>query len=111
MSTEDASLRQDVIENAVQHQVVLFDQTVTTEQALDAAFASGLKYDLAIWPREYLETYLDSDDGGSDSVERGQTAGPPWSVPTSPKLVVAAMQFRSEDLKSNTASRIENARA
>src|SRR5436309_14656132 len=64
MATEDASLRHDLIENAVQHEVVPVDEAVPTEQSLDAAFASELEHDLTIWPREYLETYLDSDDQG-----------------------------------------------
>src|SRR2546427_4400613 len=64
MATEDASLRQDLIENAVQHEVVPIDETVPTEQSLDASFAAELEHDLTIWPREYLEPYLDSDDQG-----------------------------------------------
>src|SRR6266705_5296928 len=64
MATEDASLRQDLIENAVQHEVVPIEETVPTEQSLDASFAAELEHDLTIWPREYLETYLDSDDQG-----------------------------------------------
>src|SRR2546426_8721953 len=64
MATEDASLRQDLIENAVQHEVVPIDETVPTEHSLDASFAAELEHDLTIWPREYLETYLDSDDQG-----------------------------------------------
>ena len=64
MATEDASLRQDLIENAVQHEVVPIDETIQTEQSLDASFAAELEHDLTIWPREYLETYLDSDDQG-----------------------------------------------
>jgi|GEM_PF-6934669 len=64
MATEDASLRQDLIENAVQHEVVPIDESVPTEQSLDVSFAAKLEHDLTIWPREYLETYLDSDDQG-----------------------------------------------
>jgi hypothetical protein len=64
MATEDASLRQDLIENAVQHEVVPIGETVPTEQALDASFATELEHDLTIWPREHLETYLNSDDQG-----------------------------------------------
>src|SRR5436190_14091029 len=64
MATEDASLRQDLIENAVQHEVVPIEETVPTEPSLDASFAAELEHDLTIWPREYLETYLDSDDQG-----------------------------------------------
>jgi hypothetical protein len=64
MTTEDASLRQDLIENAVQHEIVPIDETVPTEQSLDASFSAELEHDLTIWPREYLETHLDSDDQG-----------------------------------------------
>jgi hypothetical protein len=64
MPTEDAGLRQDLIENAVQHEVVEIEEPVATEQALDAAFDTELEHDLTVWPREYLETYLDGDDQG-----------------------------------------------
>lgn len=64
MTTEDASFRQDLIENATQHEVVQIEETVATQQALDAAFDTELEDDLAIWPREHLESYLDSDDKG-----------------------------------------------
>jgi len=64
MTTGDASLRYDLIENAVQHEVAQIEEPVATEQALDAAFDTALEHDLTIWPREYLETYLDSDEQG-----------------------------------------------
>src|SRR5436853_7700807 len=64
MATEDASLRQDLIENAVQHEIVPIDETVPTEQSLDVSFAAELEHDLTVWPHEYLETYLNSDDQG-----------------------------------------------
>jgi hypothetical protein len=64
MATEDASIRQDLIENAVQQEVVSIRETVPTELSLDASFAAELEHDLTIWPRAYLETYLDSDDQG-----------------------------------------------
>jgi len=64
MATEDASLRQDLIENAVQHEVFPIEEAVPTEQSLDVSFAAELEDDLMVWPREYLETYLDSDDQG-----------------------------------------------
>jgi hypothetical protein len=64
MATEDASLRQDLIENAVQHEVVPIEEAIPTEQSLDASFAAELEHDLTTWPREYLESYLDSNDQG-----------------------------------------------
>ena len=64
MATEDASLRQDLIENGVQREVVPIAETIPTGQSLDASFAAELEHDLTIWPREYLETYLDTDDQG-----------------------------------------------
>src|SRR6266516_1012852 len=64
MATEDASLREDLIENAVQHEVVPIYEAVPAEHSLDESFAAELEHDLTIWPREYLETYLDSDDQG-----------------------------------------------
>jgi hypothetical protein len=64
MASEDASLRQDLIENAVQHEVDPVEETIPIEQSLDESFAAELEYDLTIWPREYLESYLDSDAQG-----------------------------------------------
>lgn len=72
MPTENASLRQDLIENAVQHEIVQIEEPVATEQALDAAFDTELEHDLTVWPREYLETYLDSDDQGRISVNEAR---------------------------------------
>ncbi|MEO6780879.1 MAG: hypothetical protein ABI196_08175, partial [Bradyrhizobium sp.] len=64
MPTQDASLRQDLIENAVQHEVARIEQTAAAAHKLAAAFDSALEHDLTTWPREYLETSLDSDDKG-----------------------------------------------
>ena len=64
MPTEDASMRQDLIENSVQHQVMSVEETVVPGQEVGAAFDTEIEHDLAIWPREYLESYLNSDDQG-----------------------------------------------
>ena len=64
MPTQDASLRQDLIENAVQQEIARIEETVASAWELDAAFDSALEHDLITWPREYLETSLDSDDKG-----------------------------------------------
>src|SRR6184192_3361777 len=64
MPTGDASLRQDLIENGVERELMPVEEAVAIEQEVDTAFGTKLEHDLTIWPREYLETYLDSDDQG-----------------------------------------------
>jgi len=62
MPTDDASLRQDLIENGVQRELISVEEAVAIDH--EATFDGGLKNNLTTWPREYLETFLDSDDQG-----------------------------------------------
>lgn len=56
--------RQDVIQNAVNHQVEELEERAPSSAALSSLFSSDLNHDLITWPRQYLEAYLDSDQSG-----------------------------------------------
>jgi hypothetical protein len=64
MKRPNTPLRQDVIQNAVNHQIQELEESAPSPAALEAAFNSELNHDLLTWPRQYLETYLDSDESG-----------------------------------------------
>ena len=65
MSTQDAGTRQDLIANGVSREVLSISDDVDAPQNLGSAFESEVEHDLLVWPREYLETYLDRDKNGS----------------------------------------------
>ena len=64
MGIPNTRLRQDVIQNAVNHQIQELEDPVASPERLNAVFASELNHDLITWPRQYLEAYLDSDESG-----------------------------------------------
>ena len=64
MKSPNTPLRQDVIQNAVNHQIQELEDTATSPAALNTFFSSELSHDLITWPRQYLEAYLDSDESG-----------------------------------------------
>jgi hypothetical protein len=64
MKRPNTPLRQDVIQDAVNHQIQELEEGSVSPAALDAAFNSELNHDLITWPRQYLEAYLDSDEAG-----------------------------------------------
>lgn len=64
METPNAALREEAIQNAVNHQVQELEDSAPSPAALEALFDSELNHDLITWPRQYLETYLDSDESG-----------------------------------------------
>src|SRR5690242_20016321 len=64
MKHTNTVLRQDVVQNAVNHQIQELDESAPAQRALDAVFNSELNHDLITWPRQYLEAYLDSDESG-----------------------------------------------
>jgi len=64
MGIPNTPLRQDVIQNAVNHQIQEVQDSVASPERLNEVFTSELNHDLITWPRQYLETYLDSDDSG-----------------------------------------------
>src|SRR5437660_12919288 len=65
MSTQDAGTRQDLIANGVERELLSITENLDTPQDLGSAFESEVEHDLLVWPREYLETYLDRDKNGS----------------------------------------------
>jgi hypothetical protein len=65
MSTQDAGTRQDLIANSVSREVLSISENVDAPENLGSAFESEVEHDLLVWPREYLETYLDRDKNGS----------------------------------------------
>src|SRR5713226_3763450 len=64
MNSKNAATRQDVIENSVDHQISSLANSVASTGQLETLLASELNHDLIAWPRQYLETYLDSDASG-----------------------------------------------
>jgi hypothetical protein len=64
METPNATLRQDLIQNAVNHQVEKLEESAHSPARLETLFNSELNHDLLTWPREYLEGYIDSDCSG-----------------------------------------------
>jgi hypothetical protein len=64
MKSNNAATRQDVIENSVDHQISSLANSVASTGQLETLLTSELDHDLIAWPRQYLETYLDSDATG-----------------------------------------------
>ena len=64
MNSNNAANRQDVIENSVDHQISSLANSATSPGKLETLLAAELDHDLMAWPRQYLETYLDSDASG-----------------------------------------------
>jgi hypothetical protein len=64
MRSQNASRREDLIENGVQHEVVRSRELSVSEQTQDDALDTDLDHDLVVWLREHHETYLDSDKSG-----------------------------------------------
>jgi len=65
MSTQDAGTRQDLIANGVEREVLSITDNLAAPEDLASAFESEVEHDLLVWPREYLETYLDRDKDAS----------------------------------------------
>src|SRR5580704_9647864 len=64
MNTNNAAIREDLIENSVDHQVSTLTSSAASPGQLETLLNSELDHDLIEWPRQYLETYLDSDATG-----------------------------------------------
>lgn len=71
MSFKDAGIRQDLIENGVQHELASIQDSGNARD-FRPAVESELEHDLLVWPREYLEPYLDRDSGGRVSLNEVQ---------------------------------------
>jgi len=61
---KNAATRQDVIANSVDHQILTLANSAASQEQLESLLTSELDHDLIAWPRQYLETYLDSDETG-----------------------------------------------
>ena len=64
MKGPNTALREDVIQNAVNHQIPELEDSAPSPAALNTLLSSELNHDLITWPRQYLEAYLDSDESG-----------------------------------------------
>ena len=64
MHSNNAASRQDVIENSVDHQISTLANSTASPRQLETLLNAELDQDLIAWPRQYLESYLDSDATG-----------------------------------------------
>ena len=64
MNPKNAATRQDVIANSVDHQIFALANSAASPAQIDALLTSELEHDLITWPRQYLESYFDSDATG-----------------------------------------------
>src|SRR6202140_2477278 len=64
MKRNNAATRQDVVENSVARQIASLENPAASPGQLETLLTSELDHDLIEWPRQYLETYLDSDATG-----------------------------------------------
>ena len=64
MKESNPVIRQDVMQNAVDHQTEELEEKVSSGSNFASLFNSRLNHDLITWPRQYLEPYLDSDESG-----------------------------------------------
>ena len=64
MNAKNAATRQDVIANSVDHQISMLADSAATPAQMEVLLGSELDHDLIVWPRQYLETFLDSDPTG-----------------------------------------------
>jgi len=96
MSTQDAGTRQDLIANSVGRELASISENVDAPQDLSSAFESEVEHDLLVWPREYLETYLDRDKNGSIPLNEVQFQD----------LLEAAFD-RDEELARNAVTRLK----
>ena len=64
MNSKNAAARQDVVVNSVDHQISSLANSAASPRQLEILLTSELDHDLIAWPRQYLETYLDSDATG-----------------------------------------------
>ena len=64
MNGNNAATRQDLVVNSVEHQISSLANSASSPEELEILLTSELDRDLITWPRQYLETYLDSDSTG-----------------------------------------------
>jgi hypothetical protein len=64
MNSNNAATRQDIVTNSVNHQTSNLVNSAASPDQVETLLISELDHDLITWPRQYLETYLDSDATG-----------------------------------------------
>jgi hypothetical protein len=64
MKSNNAATRLDVVANSVDHQISGLSNSAGSPGQLEILLTSELDHDLIVWPRQYMETYLDSDTTG-----------------------------------------------
>ena len=64
MTTPKTTLREDVVKNAVYHQIQQLEERAAPPAGLTTLLNPELNRDLITWPRQYLEPFLDSDESG-----------------------------------------------
>jgi hypothetical protein len=64
MKSNYAATRQDVAINSVDPQISSLNNSAASARQLETLLIFQLDHDLIAWPRQYLETYLDSDAAG-----------------------------------------------
>jgi len=64
MNEKNAATRQDVIANSVDHEIFTLANSAVSLEQMETLLAAELDHDILVWPRQYLETYLDSDVTG-----------------------------------------------
>src|SRR6266404_111793 len=64
MKGNNRATRQDVVINSVDHQISSLANSAASIGQVETLLTSELDHDLIAWPRQYLETYLDSDATG-----------------------------------------------
>src|SRR6266481_716309 len=64
MKSNNAATRQDVVINSVDHQISSLVNSAASPEQVETLLISELDHDLITWPRQYLETYLNSDATG-----------------------------------------------
>jgi len=72
MKSNNAATRQDVVINSVDHQMSSLANSAASTGHLESLLTSELDHDLIAWPRQYLETYLDSDTTGRVPLDETQ---------------------------------------
>src|SRR5579859_4231871 len=72
MNSNNAAIRQDLMANSVDHQVSTLTNSAASPEQLETLLNSELDHDLIEWPRQYLETYLESDATGRVPLDSAQ---------------------------------------
>jgi hypothetical protein len=72
MNIKNAATRHDVVVTSVDREICSLANSAASPGLLEASLISELDHDLIAWPRQYLETYLDSDATGRVPLDADQ---------------------------------------